>query len=762
MMCVMAGSTGDRGDGRDAAVIPGELPARQASRDEQASWERSVFAGWEREISDLRRLAPGGRVLTLCGAGGTGKTRLLQALMSAAAGEYPDGTFLARLGDLRQPDHLADLVAAVLGVSQEPRVPITDTLAEALRGRRLLLALDGCEHLAGACATLCQRLLATAPGLLVVAASRVPLGVAAETVWPVPPLTRPEPGEADPARAAGSAAVRLFTSRAAGLVLNDGNCAAVTAICRAAGGLPLAIELAAARARELDAGPLAASLAEWLARPGGDDGRATPAADPVIHAVIDWSHGRLPGAGQVLLRRLSVFAGWSLEQAERVCADGGLPAAEIGPVLAGLAELALVERRPGRPGQDRYRMPGAVRDYAAARLAEAGERPALRRRLRDYAAQRADYVLSLGTVRVPASWPVVAEVFRDYDDDAGNIRGVLAWCLEQGDAETGLRICAAVRMCWLARGALGEGARWLDAFLGPGQPAVPAAVRGRALIARAQLSLVLGETEHAESLAAAGLELCRAAGDPHHTSTALDLMARAALDTGRIGEALRLAEEAIDRTSESGDWWNRGFALGSGATALAGLGRLTEAREWAEAGLALMLEIDHQWGAAMFRIGLGDVARTTGDLDAAHGYYLSALPFVCENTPAPQAARCLARLGATAVRQGNLGQAREYLAGALRVSLAAGSRAGIARGLLAFASLAVRERRPGQAVVLAAAATALREAALLPPPPPARIKRYLDAAADLGEPETARLWASGLKLSGRAAAALALEPPPRS
>jgi predicted ATPase len=756
MILIMTGSTGGRAGRRAGAALIDEGRA-------EGSWERSQFTGREREIGELRRLARGGGLLTLHGAGGAGKTRLLQALMSAVAGDYPDGTFLARLGDLRQPGHLADLVAAVLGVSQEPMVPVTGTLAEALRGRRLLLALDGCEHLAGACAALCRELLASAPGLLVVAASRVPLGLTAETVWPVPPLALPEPAEADPARAGRSDAVRLLAGRAAaaGFALDAGNCAAVTEICRAAGGQPLAIEAAAAWLGDLGAGQVLASLTGWLARPGpGDgDGCGGAAADRATHAVIDWSHGRLAPGEQVLLRRLSVLAGWSLDLAERVCADDGLPAAEIGPALAGLAGKSLVELRPGLPGRARYRMPGAIRDYAAARLAEAGEEGAVRRRLRDYAARRAEYISSLGTVRVPASWAVVSEMFRDYDDDAGNIRAVLAWCLEHGDAETGLRICASVRMCWLARGALGEGAGWLDAFLEAGPPAVPAAVRGRALIARAQLSLVLGDLDGAESRAAAGLKLCRAAGDTHHTSTALDLMARAALGTGRLQEALGLAEQAIEGSGQSDDWWTRGFALGSGATALAGLGRLAEAREWAEAGLALMLELDQQWGAAMFRIGLGDVARLAGDLDAARGHYLSALPFVRENMPAPQEARCLARLGSTAARQGDLGQARAYLSGSLRVSLAAGSRAGIARVLLAFASLAVREKRPDRAVTLAAAATALREAALLPPPPPARIRRYLDAAGGLGEPGTARLWAGGLKLSSRAAASLALEPP---
>jgi hypothetical protein len=172
-----------------------------------------------------------------------------------------------------------------------------------------------------------------------------------------------------------------------------------------------------------------------------------------------------------------------------------------------------------------------------------------------------------------------------------------------------------------------------------------------------------------------------------------------------------------------------------------------------------MLEIDNQWGAALYRTGLGDLARLAGDPAAARDHYLDALPFVREYMPAPEAARLLARVGAAALKLGDLAATRGYLSESLRISVAAGHRAGIARGLLAFARLALRERQPGRAVALAAAATALCEAARLPPPPPARTQRYLDAAAGLGAAEAARLWAAGLELTPRAAAELALEPP---
>jgi predicted metal-dependent phosphotriesterase family hydrolase/predicted ATPase len=733
------------------------------------------FSGREREIAELRKLARVERMVTLTGPGGTGKTRLLTTLLDTVRDGYPDGAFLVGLADLRQPDLVAARVAAAVGICPENGVPLADTLAEALRGRRLALALDGCEHLASACATLCLQLLASSPGLLILASSRKPLCLAAEVRWPVPPLTLPEDTVPDLTRAARSDAVRLFADRAGaadpGFALDAGNCGAVAAICRAVDGLPLGIELAAARLRRHSVAQVAASLADRL-RPPGPGAPASPARQrTTLRSVLGWAEDGLAPDEQVLLRRLSVFEGWTLEMAERICADAVLPAGAIHGLLAGLAEKAMVETAPGLTpapevgpgpgpsGPARYRMPAAIRDYAAARLAGAGEGEVLRRRLRDYITSEAEYIASIGTARVPATWTVLTRVFRDYDADVANFREVLGCCLDCGDAEAGLRICAAMRLAWLVRGQHAEGIRWLEAFLAADLSAVPAVVRGPALVAGAQLALANGDYARAESWGQDGLELSRNAADPRFTATALDQMSRAALATGRPKEALRRAIEATDQTGQSHDWFNRGFALGGRSMALSVLGRVAEARDWAEAGLALMLEIDNQWGVALYRLGLGDLARGAGDAAAAREYFLAALPFIREYMLAPDVARCLARIAAASLRLGDIAGCRGYLSESLRLSVAAGNRSGIARGLLAFARLEVRTERPDRAVPLAAAATALCEAAHLPPPPPGRIQRYLDAAAGLGAAETARLWAAGLELTPRAAAELALEPP---
>jgi predicted ATPase len=718
------------------------------------------FVGRGREIGELCQLAAGSRLVTLCGAGGIGKTRLLRALVRVLASEYPDGTFVASLADLSQPDLLTPRLAAVLGVCQEPTAERADTLAAALCGRRLVLAVDGYEQVTGACAALCQRLLDSSPGLLVVAAGREPLKLPGETIWQVPALSLPAAGEDDPARAGRAAAVRLFTSRAAaaapGFALDAENCAAVVAACRAVGGLPLAIELAAARVRDLGAGQVAAGLSARAGLPGpGEHVIPVPHA-ATMRAAIGWSHDLLAPAQQVLLRRLCASPSWTLEMTEQVCADDQLPPADCLGLLTALAGTALVAGR-GRPRQGSCRVPGAVRDYAAVCLAQAGETEMMGRRVRDYTAQRAEYIVSIAHARVPVPATVLLELFRDYNADARNVRAALTWCLEHGDAEAGLRICTAFDICWVGGGAPGEGVRWVSAFLDGDGPSAPAALRGPALAVRAHLSLHSGDLRGAETSAAAGLAVCRAAGDPHYAAIALNVLGATALGTGRPEDAVRFTGEALELARPALDSWNQIYAFNVRAGALIAAGRPTEARDCAAAALALALGTGHHWGAAEVQRRLGDAALALGDLSAARGHYLEMLPFTRHAMPKPEAARCLADLGGIALRQGDAAQGRAYLAESLQLSLSAGNRAGIAAGLLAFADLAAGEGCPEHAVRLAAAATARCAAAHLPPPGEAQ--QHRDAATGLGEPQAARLWAAGLELTSREAVQLALDLP---
>jgi predicted ATPase/DNA-binding CsgD family transcriptional regulator len=721
--------------------------------------EPNSFVGRDRELTELCELLGVTRALTLCGPGGIGKTRLAQQILHNMAAAFPVGRCFVGLGETWQPDLVVSRVAAALGVDEEHGRPLIDTLADAVAARRMLLVLDNCEHLIDACAEVCHRLLGASPALTLLATSREPLRVAAETVWQVPPLSVAPPGPLEAAEDANRyEAIRLFADRAAaalpGFTIGPANARAVAALCRALDGVPLAIELAAARVRVLSVEQIAERLADrfGLLTTGH---RTAPPRHRTLRATMDWSHDLLTGAEQVLLRRLSVFAGWSLEMAEQVCADEEIPAAEVLGLLAALVDKSLVVVESEVLGQARYRLLETIREYAAGRLEEAGETKTFQLRLRDYTVTVAERNLAIGLARVEAPWSARVDVFRRYDAEIGNVWLVLSGCLADGDAETGLRICTAVRPCWIVRGTFAEGSEWLAAFLDLDAPGLPAQIRGAGLIGRGQLTLST-DPALARSLAEDGLALCRAAGDGFWTASGLNLLAEAALHTGQAGDAAARADEALSVAESAGDGWNEGYALGIKA-AIAGVkGNLREAQQLARASIAVMRRIDQEWGTARALLGLGDLARVRKDPGDARRQYLEALVILREIDARPEMARCLAGLGRVAMDLGALALARQHLAESLRLSQSTGARIGVARGLEAFAALASREERPELAVRLTAAATALREVAGLPVLSGTRTERYLASARHLGENTIARLWAQGLALSSDEAVALAL------
>jgi predicted ATPase/DNA-binding CsgD family transcriptional regulator len=721
--------------------------------------EPNRFIGRELELADLRRVLDGTRALTLCGPGGIGKTRLALQVLATVAGDFPDGVWLVELGDLREPQLVVSRVASAIGVVGEPGRPLVDTLADALGPRRMLLALDNCEHLIEACARLCQRLLASSPALRIMATSQEPLRMPGEVVRQVPPLSvPPEMAIANPAGLPRYEAIRLFADRAAaarrGFALTERNAPAVSAICRALDGVPLAIELAAARVGALSTEQIAARLGDRFALLGSGD-RTAPPRQRTLRATLDWSHALLNAREQALLRRLSVFAGWSLEMAEQVCADADLPAAEVLDLTIGLVDKSLVVVEPEVLGQARYRLLDTIRGYAVERLASSGEAGAVHLRLRNYMLRLVQRNEAIGMAIIPAPWSAAVDVFRRYDVDVGNLRQVLSGCLADGDAETGLKICTAVRPCWLARGSFAEGTEWLGRFLALDQTGLPDQVRGAALVGRAQLA-VANESNAAVSWAREGLELSQAAGDLTWTATALNLLADAGQQAGRIEQAETDAAMALAIARGNGNGWDEGYALGVQAR-LAGLrGRLREARELGEAGLAVMRRIDQQWGVAKLLDGLGYLARLRGDPAGALDCYRAALPALREIDSRPETARCLAGIGRVALDQGQIAVARQHLTESLRLSHSTGSRLGVARALEAFAALTAREDHADIAIQLTAAAEGLREAAGFPPLSPARKQRPLASARNLGEAAVAQLWAQGRAMTADAAVAMAL------
>jgi predicted ATPase/DNA-binding CsgD family transcriptional regulator len=725
--------------------------------------ELSSFVGRDAEVRELSELLTRARALTLCGPGGIGKSRLALRLLAAVTGDYPDGAWFAELGELRRPEHVISQVAAAVGVDEEPGRPLLHTLADSLRDRRAIVVLDNCEHLVDSCAAICQHLLASCPGLQIVATSREPLLIAAEAVWHVPPLAVPPASDSAAADAiADYDATRLFTERATavapGFRLGPANIATVAAICRAVDGLPLAIELAAARVRALSVDQIAARLDNRLALLTGAH-RGVPARQQTVRATLDWSFGLLSGAEQTLLRRLSTLAGWSLEMAEETCAGTTVAAANVLDLLTALADKSLVEAEPDGLGQIRYRMLETVREYAADHLALAGEAARMQARRRDYVLREVEQAADIGMVRVAAPWSARVRVFRRFDLESANMREVLGGCVADGDVAVGLRVCAASRPVWLVRGSFAEGASWYDALLAlPGASTVPASVRGPALVGRGQLALASG-SDRAESLAEAGLTLCRAAGVQHWVASALNLLTEVALHAGGLDDAAARADEALGAARLAGDEWNEGYALGTKAAVAARHGDLEEAERLGGQSLAIMRAIEQLWGAARTMLGLGDLALLRDDPSAARDYYHEALDVLREVSGRPEIARCLAGLGRIALGQSDPAAARRHLTESLELSYASGSRIGIARGLELMAQVCILEGYPQAAVQLAGAATALRAGANFPPIPVTRAEQIFAAAGELGSPAVHRLWLQGQALTPADALRLALADP---
>jgi predicted ATPase/DNA-binding CsgD family transcriptional regulator/Tfp pilus assembly protein PilF len=698
------------------AFLSGNLPA-----------EPNSFIGRERDLAELARLLGEVRALTLSGPGGIGKTRL-----------------------------------AVKLAREEPGLPLAQTLAEALRSRHMLLILDTCEHQVGDCATLVQLLLARCPGLRIIATSREPLRVRGETVWRVPPLDLPPEG-ADGAGLAAYEAVRLFAVRAAGarpgFTLTEDNMAPVARLCRTLDGIPLGIELAAARVRALSVEQIADRLrSRFRLLDSGD--RTAPLRQQTLRATVDWSYELLDEPEQVLLRRLAAFSGWNLDMAEQVCSDDAIPADAVLGLLISLIDKSLVVLDGEAAGDARYRLLDTIREYAAERLAAAGEQSHLSLRHRDcILALVEDAARRLFNCGDPP-WPVRRATFRRGIAEYGNFRIALAASLAHGHAEQGLRLCTGLRSIWVPHGDAREAATWFDRFLDQENGEVSPRVRGRALACRAEIAFDLQEYDTLRRSAEQSLELGRAHDDDFTVPAALRVIGLAAARAGRLDDAATYVDEAVTAAKASGHDWETGITLAVRGAIAVRQGKLKSAQRAYEAALEVLSDNNH-WGVAAVEYGMGTLARARGDDKMAVRYFEDAMEILRELDAWPEIARCQAGIGWIAIASGELGLAHESLAEGLRLNQMCGQRLGIARGLEAFAALAVAGQQPEQAATLAGASCQLRESlghlAVIGP----RIEQVLDFTRDrLGASTADALFADGRKMTVDDAARYALASQP--
>jgi predicted ATPase/DNA-binding CsgD family transcriptional regulator len=732
----------------ETALSDGNLPA-----------EPNSFVGRERDLAELARLLSDVRALTLCGPGGIGKTRLALRLACEVVPGFPDGAWLVELADTEDPSLVTRRVAAALGVREEPDRPLAETLTEALRPRRLLLILDTCEHIVDASAALAHRLLAGCPGLRVIATSREPLRVRGETVWRVPPLALPAAAQELPAgELARHEAIRLFADRAAavrpGFALDSGNSGAVLRLCRTLDGMPLAIELAAARVGALSVEQIAARLGDRFQLLASGD-RTAPPRQQTLRAAVDWSYELLTEPEQVLLRRLAVFSGWNLEMAEQVCAGDAIPPDQVLDLLAALIDKSLVTLDAEVDGTARYRLLDTIKEYAAGRLAASGEGPTMRLRHRDYMLRMLENIVGQGFVRGDPPWPTRVAMYHRVVVERANYRAALTASLEHRDAEQGLRLCSALHSSWVTYGDGAEGIIWFDRFLQLDGEVAPG-VRARALIKRAELAFEQEGYAAAGECAQAGLDLCHASGSPG-AAAALRVLAVVRLRAGRLEEALASIDSAIEAARTDGDDWEEGLALSSRAAIIARQGRLHGAQRAYEDALDVLRD-NNGWGVAQTLYGLGGLARARGDHEAALARFREALALYREVDAPAESARCLAGIGWVALSQRDLKLARSSLTESLQLSLATGQRLAVARGLEAFAMLAVALGDPARALRLEGAGLALREAIGHVPSAPARAS--LDdllgsARRRLGPPAAEALLAEGAAMSADEAVRLA-------
>ena len=639
-------------------VVPNNLPLQLTS-----------FVGRQRDIAEVRRLLTTNRLLTLTGAGGVGKTRLGLQVAAEVLEEFRDGVWLVELAALSDSSLIPNAVASVLGVAEQPGRVLTETLAVALRGKSALVILDNCEHLIAACASVATAILRAGPQVRILATSREALRISGETVWRIPSLSLPD---ADRVTTAEDLvlyeAVRLFADRALAAVpdftITTKNASAVAQVCQRLDGIPLAIELAAARMKVLAVEQIATRLDDRFRLLVGD-GRMVLPQHQTLRAAIDWSYNLLPETEQVLLRRLAVFAGgWTLEAAESVCAGESVEAASILDLLTSLVDKSLVLAETKR-GEARYRLLETVRQYGSDRLQDATEVTDLRRR-------HFDWYLGLAERTEPELGGPHEEAWGErLEEEHPNLRSALEWGMSQEvNGERVLRLAGALGYFWNRHAHVSEGRAWLDrALLRSGGAA--ASVRAKALGYAGVLARLQGDYSRAAALGRESLDLRLKLEDKRGIAYALFQLGSTADYRGDAAEAKRFFTESLAHFQEVGD----------------------------KLGISWVLN------------NLGEVARAAGDYDAARAFYERSLTISRDVGSPSGIAIALGNLGAVSLHHGKHTEAAMLAREALVQQRKLGHKRNISATLGVLVGVGMAEGKPQRAARLLGAAEALRDTA---------------------------------------------------
>lgn len=656
------------------------------------------FLGRDEDIAELARLLASTRLVTLTGAPGIGKSRLALEV----AGELRGGR-LVELAAISDPALVPGAVASALSVREVAGQSITDTLVASLSRRSVLLVLDNCEHLLGPCAELVEAMLSGCSDLSVLATSREPLALADEHVWQVPPLPVPTEEDASAEVLPGYAAVRLFVERTAavapGFALNAYLTPAVAEVCRRLDGIPLAIELAAARVESLTPEEIARRLDDRFSLLTASSAGVL-ARHQTLQAALDWSYELLSAAERALLRRLSVFVGgFELEAAEAVCAGaeaealkaepgGGGEPGDVLDLLERLRSKSLVVADASTAARPRYRLLETVRAYAAERLEEAGETAQLR-------AAHARWCLALAERAEPELiGPGQERWLERLEGERANLRSAFEWSLSHGRGEWALRLSGALVLFWRVRCHFSEGRELLDAAVASSEGAAPG-LRAKALWGAGFMALMVGEIGAALPLVEESLVRFRELGDRQGSARALLILGSCRqLLEGSSG--LALLEESAAEAKEADDSWCLDHAL-----ALAGLDHsarddLSAARGLFEECLAVARNAQDKQGLRFGLIGLGSVAVRQGDYQLAESLLEEGVRVAGDLGEDYSKAVALQHVGQVAVGRGNYPSARALLDEALWLIRGIGS-AGSGPTLVLLATVAHAEGDPQRA-----------------------------------------------------------------
>ena len=682
----------------------------------------NAFVGRSQELIMISERLSDSRLITLVGPGGTGKTRLAIEVGTRALDRFTDGVWFAQFASISDFEGVQHSLAAALRLRERPGTALVDTISDHLAQKSVLIVFDNCEHLLGACAELADRLLMACPDVRILATSRQALGVAGEVVHQVPGLTVPSDGMSKEDFMA-SEAVELFVDRArerkGDFSLTVETSAAVVQICRRLDGIPLAIELAAARVTVLGVGQIADRL--------DDRFRLLTAGKAVdlphhltLQLAMDWSYDLLDADEATLFRWLSVFAGgFSFEAVESVCSTDAMPESAVLDLLQSLIEKSLVVV-DDHQGSARYRLLETVRVYAGEKLAGSGEKEAASH-------SHGSYYLRL----VEEAEPVLqgsgdsSSQARELDRlglDHGNFRAAMKELLHS-EPDVVCRLAAALWRYWEVRGYLNEGSEWLKRVLEAGEDLAPE-VRAKALAGAGKLAWRRGAFEEAEPLFRESLQLWRAVHDRAGEANALHGLARAALN----------------------------------------LGDQEEAQLWGEQSLTIQTELKSKQGIATAINTLGEVARFRGDLQQAQDRYTESLDIYEEIGDTAAFITVKHNLGYTALGQGDIEQAEARFLEALTIARDLQDHLGIFSMLGGLAAVAVTQGEAERAATLFGAANAVATDGYAGDRvDQIEVQRNLDATKAALEPAPFhRAWLTGEEMERGAAISYALDPKPTS